>query len=359
MKNVFKKYLLFVLASILSLLLLIVVFNYTSDPFQVYRISSVKPDHYFMDQDRFQNAGLINHLWRDRQCCDTVLLGTSHSQNFSAQMMDGVFTDRHVLNLSMSGATPAEEDFLLDRVLSIRKPETVIWEIHTTFATYSSELPEIQNPAANKIIPAYLYNDFIYDDLPYLFSLDTAKYAAKRYTQTVALDLHKDWYHRSLNSFGKGDMLLAKSRPLHKKDNVHSFGRVGDFESLDILSKRIADNPDINFVLFFPPYSRLFYANMSASDYDRLMAFRYALVKVMGGHKNVRIYSADLLDPRVENLDLYKDMGHYHPDIGLALMKNIVRDDGRLSEDSVVGHIRALTERVNSYCRRVSVDCLN
>lgn len=358
MRNVFKKYLLCLGAGITFLLGITIMFNYAADPFQVYRVSVIKPDYYFLDQDRFQNAGLINHLWRDRHCCDTILLGTSHSQNFSATALADVFTDHHVLNLSLSGATPAEEDFLLDRVLAVRKPKTVIWEIHTTFATFSAQSPEVQNPAANKVIPRYLYNDTVYDDIPYLFSLDTAKYGLKRYMQVVPLDLHKDWYHRNLNSFDKGEVLLADSLPLQKKEPGKAGEESAPFEALKILTTRLADNPDITFFLFFPPYSRLFYAHMAPDEYNQLMNFRAALVKATQDYKNARIYSSDLLDDRVENLDLYKDMGHYHPDIGIELMRHIARNEGRLSEDNIEEHTQALTARVNAYCGRVAADCL-
>lgn len=357
MKTLFKKYLLFMLASISFSLLLVIFFNFLSDPFQVYRPSSIRPDQYFLDQDRFQNAGLINHLWRDRHCCNTILLGTSHSQNFSAKMMDNVFVGHHLLNLSMSGATPAEEDFIFDRVLAVRKPERVIWEIHTTFATYSSRASEVQNPAPNKVVPAYLYNRHVYDDFPYLFSLDTIKYALKRYTQPVPLNLHKDWYHRNLQSFNKGEVLLKSSFPLPSQKRQPPLTIMADFESLEIVMKKVAAHPDITFILFFPPYSRLFYAHMATPEYEQLMAFRLALVKVTENYKNVRIYSSDLLDDRVENLDLYKDMGHYHPDIGRGLMTYITQDEGRLTTSNVMDHIRTLTDRVNSYCGRVYANC--
>ena len=62
--------------------------NYWLDPFQIYHDSKYNKDHFLNDQERYQNLGLIRIFWKDRQCCDALILGTSHSQNFDGQKLN-------------------------------------------------------------------------------------------------------------------------------------------------------------------------------------------------------------------------------------------------------------------------------
>ena len=338
-----------------TLMLGCVALIYILDPFQIYHTSYFYPDKYIGNQDRFQTAGLINRLWDERDCCDSILLGTSHSQNFDGDEMGTILGTKPVLNLSMSGAKPYEQDIILSHVLSVHRPQTVFWEIDEPFSVAqmtSAQCTEIQS---GRYMPAELYNHSFYDDGLYLFSLDSITYAMRGFWIAEPLNIYKAWYYQNLESFGKGDAILRRNLPLYQNNPAFLQSLDTHFLALDeVVFKAVAENPDIQFHIFLPPYSHLYYASLNQDEYTRLMQMRRHIAMRSDKFPNARFYAFDLLD-KIPTADLnrYKDKGHYHPDVNRQMVMYIKDGKGQLTPANIDRHIRTLHSRIQDYGRKM------
>ncbi len=346
----YKKYILSLLTLTCTVCVAVGTANYIFDPFQVYRFSILNKGHYIQDQDRFQNAGVLNRLWVEGNCCDSIMLGTSHSQNFDADKVSNILKPHTFLNLAMAGAKPPEELKLLNTALKTKQPKLVLWELHIPFTMADMDIKPDGKLAAGERLPDYLYDGSIFNDTPYIFSLDTFKLIRKQAGSSLDLAHHKQWYDRNLSSFGKGKEIFAKNASLTAKNKLDDIPTNISFLSIDtILDTAVKVHPDIDFVFYFPPYSTHYYAHMSKENFDRVVAFRYALVKDMTQYRNVRIYMFDDMIAETSDLNNYKDMGHFHPDIGYKAMGLIAADKGRIDVKNIHSRMSAFWTKIEKY----------
>lgn len=354
----YKQYLKIIFILVTVGLLLAVTSSFVLDPFQIYRQSLFNKDHFIQDQDRFQNAGLINTLWKDKECCSAIILGSSHSQNFDGVEIGKILKTGDILNLSMSGGRPTEQMQIFQAVSNIRTPSYVLWELHTPFLEYKLEEPDLSKLSPAKILPLYLYDSTILNDAAYLFSLDTLQFGKKQLSSNMGLYEHKQWFSRNLTSFDKAKTIFSKNLPLFYKSAGTGLPIEAQYESISsVIIPTIKNNPDTRFVFFFPPYSLHFYAHLNNENYWRMLNFRKELVKALYKYDNTRVHAMDTFDLPTNDLNQYKDSAHYHPDIGRAAITLIADGKGRLTPSNIDGHLFKFTEKVNATCLDAGNEC--
>lgn len=355
--RIYKKYMAaFILATFTSLTITAAA-NYILDPFQIYHDSYTNPDRYLADQERYQNLGLIRKLWREENCCETIMLGTSMSQNFENVKTGEKLKTQPILNLSMAGASPAQEYAILEKVALIRAPKTVLWELHTSF--YKEKEPEnVAGAGSAKFLPEYLYDNTYLNDLPYLLSISNVKYALKQAASTYSLYEHKEWFTEHKNSFGKAPDVYKTSLPLWKKtyapvsDNGHHFYAIEKY-----LIPALQKYTNTTFIFYFPPYSLHSFASVDQPAFDRIASFRQELIRRLEKYPNASLHMFDDLIKETENLALYKDPSHYNPDIGYKAMELIASGRAKLTQENIQPRLQSLTDRANAYCQTHTDDC--
>lgn len=356
MKKIAIKYLGLLSVTFLIVTTAVVFANFILDPFQIYRVSVINPDHYVKGQERYQNAGLINRLWMENACCETILIGTSHSQNFDGEEIGIRLGVGKVLNLSMSGANPYEEYKILQRVAELRAPKTIIWELHTPFSEekdYSDDRENIRG----KFFPDFLYDGHAINDAGYLFSIDTLKFGIKQIASSYDLYSHKSWYAENLTSFNNGEVLFNKApEGFQKKYQKHN-DSTDNSNIRNYILPAIESLPEARFIFFFPPYSLHYFASMRQEEFERIISFRQQLVGNLKPYRNVKIYAFEPYIKELDDLDLYKDLAHYHPDIGgkaVTLMANGVAE---LNEENFQTYSQSLLAALDRYCIRLERGC--
>jgi hypothetical protein len=329
--------------------------GYLLDPFQIYHASFFARDRY-LENSRYQNAGLINRLWTDDACCDMAIFGTSMSQNFSPRLAAQVFGRKGALKVTMSGATPAEIDRTFAYLAMRGAPEIVLLDIHRAYGDARQSVingPDMAEKRPDKFFPSYLYNDILLDDLPYLANAALIEYAQKLVTDGKAHENLQSWYAETKNAFGKEEKRLRKAPAVSRKTSLYADR--SPFPNIDgILAPRIALHPDIRFRLFFPPYSRHYYAAMPDAEFNRLMALRKAVVEKLSSFPNVEIYAFDLVFEEPGSLAHYKDLGHYSLAVSEKILTAIAKGEGRLTHETIDAHIAGVTDAVNAYAARIA-----
>lgn len=148
--------------------LLPALFIYYVDPFQIYHRSRY-PIMGLSDNQRFQNAGLINSYLADpAEGYDSVMIGSSLSDNFTSADAQRYLGWNKTLRLFIDGANPKELQIVARHAISKATVQHVLWEIRPRY--YSASINELT--IDDEVFPSHLYNVQHYDDVKYLFNRD-------------------------------------------------------------------------------------------------------------------------------------------------------------------------------------------
>lgn len=333
----------------LLLFLLPAAVNIIYDPYFLYR----KPAEPigFLPKDRFQNAGIINSYLADPQeQYDTIIVGTSMSQNFPAD----TFKNEHgkgALRLTLAGGRARETAATISHAIATGRVKHVIWEINEG---YSRQAPSELHPQAP--LPLNLYNKHAWDDWAYIFNNDifeaSLKLAANKTKKRAPLETLYSWTsEEEFEAYGSEkniNVLKEKIRGVKPEDRITATAppELADMTFTNIsenILPVIEANPDIRFSLYFPPIPYSTYAINGNKGFWTEMLLRRFVLESVKDLKNVTIYAFDFEDGIGNNIKTYKDPTHYSPAIN-ALMarrmeagKNIVtykdwkKDSARLA----------------------------
>ncbi len=346
-----KYFILSLFSAMLMLAALGAASAYILDPFQIFHSSWFMKDRYVPKYERFQNAGLIRRMLERDDCCDIVIIGTSHSQNFLPSYVSKTFGGHGTLQLSLPGPLMTEQAIMHRKASETGEISRVIWDIHDPLAedkVRQPNDPDILSASPGKSFPLYLYDDNNLNDYLLLASADMPARFIDQLVRGKPYESYQSWHKNAKKFFGKG-------RELGQADTAFIIKKIPDsrhysFPNIDeILMPAIADHPEQEFFIFFPPYSKHFYAVMTQEEFSQLMAMRIKLAKDIEEYPNAKLFAFD--DWAVtEDLDNYKDQdGHYSEAISKQIIDSMAAGDGRLRASSAQDNIQELTKAVNAY----------
>ncbi len=166
------------LAAWLLLMLLPALVVAIIDPYQVFHRTFLPKVYFYKENERYQMAGLIKNYLGPVTGTDSIIIGTSLSNNF----LDEDVQSRlgwSALNLSMRGSTLAERSFVLERAIETGHVRHVIFEINPI-----DFLDDALDPKTDQAFPAYLYSNAYNDKGRYLFNQTVALQALALYRQS-------------------------------------------------------------------------------------------------------------------------------------------------------------------------------
>ena len=335
MSSVSKNLLKLLCASAL-ILLTAATLNFVVDPLQLFRPSRLFPAMYSADT-RMQDAGLIRS-----QDFDTALMGTSLAIHFRQRDIDRILGGRS-LKLSMTGSSSREQSFVLEAAMA-RHPKRVIWQLDDWIFRDS---PEIDSDI---FLPSGLYRRSAAGLAGYLFSgqmareslwilarsLPSLEPVVARLTSDLAFkfsiadvddinSLPPDYdvagaynARKALAAFGH---ITDPVRRRYLADDYDYGAMVRAFER-DAVGL-IANNPDVTFDIYFPPYSILQFVAMrdfSPAALKTVYDFTaYAFSRLLA-LPNVRLYDFRAVEEVTHDLNNYGDVIHHSPAIDLKVL---------------------------------------
>ncbi|MGB4107346.1 MAG: hypothetical protein WBK55_06075 [Alphaproteobacteria bacterium] len=332
--------------------------SYILDPFQIFHTSWLTQDRYLTSYERFQNAGLIAGMKEREDCCETIIIGTSHSQNFIPSHVAKAFRSNGVLQLSMPGPLASEQEITHKKASESKEIKNVIWDIHDPFA--GNVIVPPNDPAElrkkpDRLFPLFLYDENRLNDYLLLASADLFVRFTEQIFKGKPYDVSRSWYFEAKNSFGKGRELGLTDTffiPKHVPESYESH----KFPNIDeIIIPAVVNHPEQKFFIFFPPYSKHFYATMTQEEFSQLMAMRLILARKLAKHPNAQLFSFDGWKD-TENLDNYKDLGHYSAEMSRRIIESMAAGKNRLRGRDAARNIGDLTGDVNAYITRFESD---
>lgn len=329
-----------------------------NDPFQIWK----RHDKGFPNNERFMNAGLINTYLNAELGYDSVIIGTSLTENYSPKQIEEKMHFGKVLKLSAKGSRSIVQYMILSKALATGKVKNVIWGFHTT------EWNKKESVIKQKFtFPKYLYNTNqiteMLGKIRYLMSFQTMfaaydLYSGKKYGE------HWEWKHSSLDgiySWGAHRESKGYFEKWNSKENIkklktqytkvveskrnYKFQYLKDFPLFDqYVITTIEANPDVNFYLVFSPMSKLLLTTSSNSYISQ----RKYIVEKFGNHKNVKIFSFDTCD-FVNDLNSYMDMSHFRPRYNNFIVEKMADNEYLLTPNNIDDYVKLMEEQIRNY----------
>lgn len=341
--------LIFVTAVSVLALLGVAAVIYFVDPFFHYH-GPIKGFDYVIDNQVLQNPGMALHM-----DYDSVILGSSMTVNFETDW----FKELHGLNtlkLSSSSAYPKDIANILDKVYSDKRtdqePVKKVF-LGVDVITYSGGVSETKYP-----VPEYLYDDKLLNDYHYLLNKDVLlNYVLRPIFDPEPLNMSHIYASWWTEEYYNEEYVLSNhvpSDPVSEKMDEHSFDdRIKDNLQANIIPF-VKAHPETEFVVFFPPYSILFWNDVILENHlDATMNSYRTVVNELINYDNVSIYFFPS-EEFVTDLNNYADYSHYKPDINRFMTECFKDGTDRVYRTSDEGpviddYLAEMTDIINNY----------
>ncbi len=354
---------------ILASSLFITIGFYVYDPLQLFH----KPwgrEVTFSKNMRQQVAGITNNYK-----FDSIILGSSILENTSSNEADEKLGGNFI-NISLSGSSYYERLVVMDYVFKKHSIKKVFYSLDAAgYIHQQRSYPSYPIELFDYLYDEKKLNDFkAYFNYTFLECLLTFSKSEQCIGLKTTLDKPNDWYNDKGNKERFGGLqkwFEAKNSSAIKSvfknivsttEKIRS-GEVLRLENIDLkilkakhyVDETIIDfarnNPKTEFIMIFPPYSRIYYALWAQYNlpyFEIHKAIIQYFVKKSEELPNLKIYAfgnQNFLD----NIANYKDTSHYHPSINSWMLSEIGKDRGRLKKENVNKYLKIITKKAETY----------
>jgi len=322
------------LAITILMLAIVAGFNFLVDPLQFYRQAAFYQPSFSTEQ-RYQNPGLAKNF-----AYDTIIIGSSMTENFVPSYLNEKLGGK-ALKLSMSGASAYEENLIVQLALKTGQVKNILWGLD--YASLKGSPDRVRNEDVP--FPFYLYDQNSANDLSYLLSITTLETSTadlinlleSRPPANSNLEHLNNW--SSWFSYGRDIMLkLWQEDQSKRKSGIKQYDKIdSSFPAMQLsfnmnILPLIKDNPDVNFIIYYPPYSILRYRSIYEEDpsqfFSELQIKRY-IFTCLEGTNNVILYDFQSDKNLNTMLSHYKDFSHHSQAFNDFIIDSIARNDSR------------------------------
>lgn len=323
--------------TILVMMLVIVV-----DPFFQYH-APLKNFSYQVDNQLSQNPGMAKHL-----DYDSVILGSSMTVNFDTDWFEeemGLKT----IKLSYSGAYPKDISNIM-KVIFDYHPETSRVFLGVDVINYSADVDTIKYP-----IPEYLYDKNPFNDIQYLLNKDVLlDYILRPMADPEPMDLsniYASWWTDEYYNIQWVMHNYEAPEPIAEEAPKDYF-TAGICDNMDVnIIPYIEANPDTEFIIFYPPYSILFWNDVLTRNQMEATLYEYEYISSrLLAYDNVRVFFFADEENIITDLNNYADYTHYHPNFNHYMTECFANGADEVhSMEEVMEHINNCRRIANSF----------
>ena len=315
-----------ILSFVIFLIIFIMGTNWVIDPYMKFRKATYINPIYNTDTERYLNAGIAKY-----NEYNAVLIGTSMTENFLIKDINS-FLNINSIKLSYSGGTAKEFSHLIEWVFKQNKCKSILFGFDVlSFQNFDS----YNGYQRGVVFPHYMYKNDILSDLEYLFAWKTSIASVETMKHTFDKNVDSDleynyaytWYQGQQADRNKviedwNSRNDVKHQEIFSKKNYEYSILVKNYKMY--LRPSIISNPQINFVIFFPPYSYLAWElSKERGSYSNIQKFKSYVLNDLKNQKNVEIYDFQNEEEIIKHLEYYKDIEHYSEKINLWMIQQI------------------------------------
>ena len=323
-------------------LIIIGITGYIIDPYQQIRYNS----DYCYGEQRIVNFGLAKNY-----SYETVVIGTSTSENILKQDVDSIFNTNSV-NLSLSGSTALEQRNLLNVIIKNPNVKKVIYGLD--IFSYNREGVRTEK------------NNYLNNKMKYIFNISTLKSNLKILRKLLHKTNNKDWIYYW--SYWGDQYIYSEENTLNFDKNTQFGGQnlgalkeskngfIYDLmkKNYDEFLKIVNKNENIEYIIYFPPYSSLYWYILEKYDnLENILKFKKYVYLKSKNIKNIKLYDFQYDESIINNLNNYKDSVHYGDFINKEILKRI-NDNNK--EDNIIKFDNKIVELID--INRKKFDCI-
>ena len=343
--NKFKKSILLFIGMILAAGAIIIGIVIYVDPFFQYH-APLEDFPYLVDNQLSQNPGMAKNMEYD-----SVILGSSMTVNFNTDWFEELM-GLNTLKLSYSGAFPKDQANIMDIIFASDNEVKKVF-LGVDVITYMGDVEQTKYP-----LPEYLYDDNYLNDISYVLNKDVLlNYILRPIVDPEKTDLatvYASWW--TDDYYNIQWVMHNYVLPQKVEEEAPADWYLPEVEAnLEAnICPYIEDNPDTEFVIFFPPYSILFWNDVMQENHMEATLAEYEYItRRLLAYDNVSVYFFPDQEEIVCDLNNYADYSHYHPRFNRYMTEcfadGTCRIDETKDDSSIESHLTHMREIVAAY----------
>ncbi len=303
---------------------------------------------YVVDDQVDMNPGLARHM-----DYDSVLLGSSMTVAFDTSWFYdelGLKTQK----LSYNGAYPKDQANILDIVFDAKK-DAGATPLKRVFLgidelNYSSDTEQTKFP-----ITDYLYDKQPFNDVKYIWNKDVLlDYVVKPLIdRSDASDwnmIYKQWWQPMHYNLANVRLYYTPAPMEADLTPVDEYINGIEANLNENIFPYIEEHPDVEFTIFYPPYSILYwYDAKRRSQVDTIVAKYDYMTRRLLEYDNVDVYFFQNEEDIICDFDNYADYTHYSPEVCHHMIDCMKNNDRRVTLDNLDEELEALRTLASDY----------
>lgn len=348
-KRIFlKKLILSIL--IISFFIAGVVFFF--DPFFHYH-KPIKPLKAVLTQAEYQVIGTLRTF-----DYDSLIAGSSMAENYNNRWFDEAF-DCKTIKAVKPGANTSDLVYLLEAAYEEKEIKNIFYTLDIAALTTT-----VQEHYVNDGMPLYLYNKNPLDDVKYLFNKHVI---FEDIPYMIANSFIGDYDEGNSFNWAKykefGNLHYTPTKEKITEKTFDEYAKYVD-NNINKLENLVKSHQETNYIFIIPPYSSLWWyeAYMCGEIEQDFYALDQAFTRLLS-YENVEIHYFQNMEDIINNLNLYMDLIHYHPDVNKSLVELIQEDEYRVTlenKNNILKDMKIIVDKcINIYAQEYFSDINN
>ena len=267
---------------------------------------------YLVDNEVNQNPGLAKHM-----DYDSILIGSSMTASFNTDWFEelmGMKTQK----LSYNGSYPKDLSNIMQLVFDAKGDQVKAVYMAVDQSTFSADPEETKFPVTD-----YLYDDNVFNDVPYLLNKDVLldyilRPLADRKDASDWAELYKPWWTDEY--YNKANVLMYYEAAEEKQEEEALAADYFKDAVEENLQKNILPyieaHPETEFYIFYPPYSILFWNDVTREkELEAVIGRLEYMTERLLNYENVHVFNFLGKEDIICNLNNYADYMHYHKNV--------------------------------------------
>lgn len=345
-----KRFFIEFFAVVFFLLILIGGFDLAIDPLYHYHAPAVGTAPHLFNQV-YQMPGVASHFQYD-----SAIVGTSMTENFRVSWFEEV--GLHAVKLSYSGARSLDIRSILDKVYaSGNEVKYILMDINDYQLTSDASQRYVEQPA-------YLYRNVWWDDTEYLWNNDVFWMSVGRVLEKLTnsqpeLDDAYTWEEPELFSaeiVKEGCREYVESLREKQQEGYdwqEECANCGD--NLDNIIPVIEAHPETEFIIFYPPYSILYWEEqvLNGRAEGILAIYEFSMNRLLK-YENVRIFAFQDEEAIITDLDNYRDVCHHTPQVNRYIFDSVMSGNKEITVENIDAYFENMKRLVSEYSYEVN-----
>lgn len=339
--NLKKFWIAFIITALAGILTCMGIIVYV-DPFFHYH-APLKNFPYVVDNQVDMNPGLARHM-----DYDSVLLGSSMTVSFDTSwFMEelGLKTQK----LSYNGAYPKDQSNIM-KIIFESKPNVKTVFLGIDELNYSAE------PAITKYpITKHLYDKNPFNDVQYLLNKEVLlDYVLKPMVDTKDKSdwnmIYKMWWQPIHYNLANIRLYYTPAEEIPDTTPIEEYIAGIERNLEENIVPYIKNNPNTEFVIFYPPYSILYWYDAKRQDrIDTILEKYDYMTRRLLEYDNVEIHFFQNDENIITNFDNYADYTHYSPEVCHYIVKCFKDKSHKVTLENLDSQLKILDVLAKDY----------